>query len=144
MQIVVGANRLPKYWINFLLLSTALHYSALGPQNLGDSGRRQWNAMWKICILCKKLWKMWKFLWKTIISLPWCVYLMMASLRKEQEPLQQQYINTYNMDETRRAKTQKRNWNYANIALIYAAVLVSILIPDIRDSPKSPGSPHHD
>jgi hypothetical protein len=48
------------------------------------------------------------------------------------------------MDETRRAKTQKRNWNYANIALIYAAVLVSILIPDIRDSPKSPGSPHHD
>jgi hypothetical protein len=69
---------------------------------------------------------------------------MMASLRKEQEPLQQQYINTYNMDETRRAKTQKRNWNYANIALIYAAVLVSILIPDIRDSPKSPGSPHHD
>jgi hypothetical protein len=45
MQIVVGANRLPKYWINFLLLSTALHYSALGPQNLGDSGRRQWNAM---------------------------------------------------------------------------------------------------
>jgi hypothetical protein len=44
-EIVVGANRLPKYWINFLLLSTALHYSALGPQNLGDSGRWRWNAM---------------------------------------------------------------------------------------------------
>jgi hypothetical protein len=71
MQIAVVANRLPKYWINFLLKSTALHYSASGPQNLGDSGRRRWNAMWKICILCKKMWKMWKLLWKTIISLPW-------------------------------------------------------------------------
>jgi hypothetical protein len=32
MQIVVGANRLPKYWINFLLLSTALKFG------------RQWQA----------------------------------------------------------------------------------------------------
>jgi hypothetical protein len=38
MQIAVGANRLPKYWIKFLLFCNALHLSALGPQNLDDCG----------------------------------------------------------------------------------------------------------
>jgi hypothetical protein len=45
MQIVVGANRLPKYWINILLFYTALHYSTLGPPNLGD-----W--LWRAAVEC--------------------------------------------------------------------------------------------
>jgi hypothetical protein len=66
MQIAMGANRLPKYWIKFLLFSAALHSSTLGPQNLGDCGMQWQNAMLKLCILCKKLWKMWQFLCRTI------------------------------------------------------------------------------
>jgi hypothetical protein len=45
MQIVVGANRLTKYWKKFLLFCTSLHLRALGPQNLGDCGVQRWNAM---------------------------------------------------------------------------------------------------
>ncbi len=80
MQIVVGANRLPKYWINILLFCTALHYSTWVHQIwVTGCGVWRWNAMWKICILCKKLWKMWKVLCRTIISLPWCIKPMVMS-----------------------------------------------------------------
>jgi hypothetical protein len=45
MQLAVGANRFPKYWIKFLAFCNALHYSALDPQKMGKCGKQWRNAM---------------------------------------------------------------------------------------------------